>query len=128
MMRPTPVSLIDAIVEERIAEAIRRGEFADLPGTGKPLELADDPLVPEDVRAINRVLKNAGCVPPEILDRREIASLESNLPAISAVDERSKALAKLAVLRTRLGGERGTRLFANRRYTRRIFEKLSGTR
>jgi len=128
MQRPTSISLIDAIVEERIGEAMRRGEFADLPGMGKPLELNEDPLVPEDVRAINRVLKNAGFVPPEILDRCEIASLESNLPAIVAVDERSKAMAKLAVLRTRLGGERGRRLFANRRYVGRIFEKLGGTR
>ncbi|MSP97700.1 MAG: DUF1992 domain-containing protein [Betaproteobacteria bacterium] len=121
------MSPIDAIVEERIGEAMRRGEFTDLPGTGKPLELNDDPLVPEDVRVINRVLKNAGFAPPEILDRREISALEAHLPAIAAVDERSKAIAKLAALRTRLGGESGRRLFANRRYTRRIFEKLSGT-
>jgi Domain of unknown function (DUF1992) len=126
MTRPTPINVIDALVEERIGEAIRRGEFADLPGTGKPLDLNDDPLVPEDVRAINRVLKNAGFVPSEILDRRAIAALEANLPAIAATDERSRALAKLAVLRSRLGGERGKRLFSNRRYARRIFEKLSG--
>ncbi len=128
MHQPTPLNLLDAIVEERIGEAMRRGEFTDLPGSGQPLELADDPLVPEDIRAINRVLKNAGFLPPEILDRREIASIESKLPAITTEAERSKALAKLAVLRTRLGGKRGRRLFANRRYARRIFEKLSGTR
>lgn len=126
MRHPVRPSALDAIAEERIAEAIRRGDFDDLPGAGKPLDLDGDPLVPEDVRAIYRVLKHAGFVPPEIIERREIAHLEATLPTITDVDARAKALAKLALLRTRLGAHRGGRLTANRHYARKIIEKLAG--
>lgn len=54
---------LEAVAEERIQEAIRRGDFDNLPGTGKPLELDDDLLVPPELRVANRVLKNAGLVP-----------------------------------------------------------------
>jgi hypothetical protein len=63
----------DAIAEKRIRDAMDRGEFDDLPGAGRPLELNEDPLVPPEVRMAYRVLKNAGIVPAEILQRREIA-------------------------------------------------------
>ena len=52
----------DAIIEGKIAEAQTAGAFDDLPGAGKPLDLDDDRLVPEDVRAAYRILRNAGYV------------------------------------------------------------------
>ncbi|NIR60855.1 MAG: DUF1992 domain-containing protein, partial [Gammaproteobacteria bacterium] len=39
--------LLDQITEQRIAEAIERGELDGLPGSGQPLELDDDSMVPE---------------------------------------------------------------------------------
>lgn len=48
----------DEIIEERIRGAVLRGDFEDLPGEGKPLELDDDMLVPVELRVANRVLKN----------------------------------------------------------------------
>ena len=49
------------LAERRIEEAIERGEFDDLPGAGKPLDLDDlDPLLPEELRMAYRILKNAG--------------------------------------------------------------------
>jgi hypothetical protein len=115
----------DAVVEERILDAMRRGAFDDLPGAGRPLALDDDLLVPPELRAANRILKNAGYVPPEVLDRREIADLESALPALDP-GARSRALAKLALLRTKLGPRRGRSLAVNRCYERRIIDKLAG--
>ena len=48
------------IAEERIAKAIARGEFDNLPGQGRPLNLDDeDPLWPEEVRMARRILKNS---------------------------------------------------------------------
>ena len=38
------VFILDAIAEERIARARDAGEFDDLPGAGRPLELDDDAL------------------------------------------------------------------------------------
>ncbi|PWV63534.1 DnaJ family domain-containing protein [Plasticicumulans acidivorans] len=96
--------LFERIVEERIAEARRAGAFDDLPGTGKPLALDDDSMVPEELRMAYRVLKNAGFLPPELEARREIAALEADLAAIVGDEaEQRRALARLQLLRARLG-------------------------
>ena len=86
-----PVFSPDALVEERIQEAMRRGEFDHLPGAGRPLALDDAQLVPPEVRIAHRILKNAGYVPPEVHARREIAELEG---AIAAMDGRRRAEAR----------------------------------
>jgi hypothetical protein len=36
-------SILDSVVERRIREAMERGEFDDLPGSGKPLPDAGTP-------------------------------------------------------------------------------------
>ncbi|HVJ10520.1 MAG TPA: DnaJ family domain-containing protein [Burkholderiales bacterium] len=38
--------MLDFIAEQRIAEAVSKGELQDLPGAGRPLELDDDALIP----------------------------------------------------------------------------------
>jgi len=123
---PPPLLNLDAVAEERIQEAIRRGDFDGLPGAGKPLVLDDDPLVPAEVRAANRILKNAGLVPVEVLERREIADLEARLPSVRNESERSRARTRLALLRLRLGPRRAGRLARHAYYERRIVEKLAG--
>jgi len=91
------------IAERKIAEALARGELANLPGEGRPLALEDDALVPEDLRAAYRILKNASYVPPEVEAFTEIAQLEA-LVSREGEDAaaRSKAARKLALLRTRI--------------------------
>ena len=42
--------MLDFLVEQRLSEAVSRGELDNLPGAGRPLALDDDPLVPEDLR------------------------------------------------------------------------------
>ena len=91
--------MFDQIAERRIAEAIERGDFDDLPGAGRPLDLTDDVLVPEDLRMAYRILKNAGYVPPEAHTLNQIAQLERLLTEAPA-DERLRVLAKIALLRT----------------------------
>ena len=88
--------MLDLLAERRIAEAISRGELDDLPGQGRPLELDDDALVPEDLRLAYRILKNAGFVPPEVQALNEIAELER----LAGLD--SRAARKLALLRTKI--------------------------
>ena len=52
---------LEIIAERKIEEAIARGDFDNLPGAGRPLDLDDeDPLWPEEVRMAKRILKNAG--------------------------------------------------------------------
>jgi hypothetical protein len=95
--------MFELIAERKIAEALARGELANLPGEGRPLALDDDALVPEDLRAAYRILKNAGYVPPEVEAFTEIAQLEA-LVCSEAEDAaaRSKAARKLALLRTKI--------------------------
>ncbi len=59
------------LAERKIEEALARGELEGLPGAGRPLDLDDDRLVPEELRMAFRVLKNAGLVPPELEPARK---------------------------------------------------------
>jgi len=65
----------DDLIESRIREARERGDFDDLPGAGRPLPEEDLLGVPQDLRAAYRILKNAGCVPPELEALRELDAL-----------------------------------------------------
>lgn len=53
-------------MEERIKESIDNGEFDDLPGKGKPLNLKEElqGLSPE-IRRAYKILKTAGYIPEE---------------------------------------------------------------
>jgi hypothetical protein len=68
--------LFEIIAEQKIRAAMERGEFDDLPGEGRPLDLSDDRLVPEGLRMAYRLLKNAGFIPPELEAQKEIRDLE----------------------------------------------------
>ena len=63
--------LLDQWAERHITEAQSKGEFDNLPGSGEPLILDDDSHVPPELRAGYRLLKNAGCLPPELEQRRD---------------------------------------------------------
>jgi hypothetical protein len=78
------------IVEQRIKEALERGEFDNLQGQGEPLNLEDDSNIPEDLRLAYRILKNADCLPPELELKKEIRKMEDLLENIP--DEREKYL------------------------------------
>lgn len=107
--------MFDLIAEKKIAEAIERGELDDLPGAGRPLELDDDALVPEDLRLAYRILKNAGYVPPEVEALNEISQLEQFVASAEAgVEAHSRALRRLALLKTRVEA----------RYYRQVVGKL----
>ena len=92
------LSPLDAIAERRILEAQARGEFDDLPGAGAPLQLDDDPLVAEELRAACRVLKNAGFVPPELEVHREIREIEVLMAAAGCDSDRERLRARIRFL------------------------------
>lgn len=87
------LSYFDRIAEERIREAQREGAFDNLPGKGKPLQLEDVSMVPEDLRMSYHILKNAQILPPEAELRKEIHTLQDLLKYVEEEGER-KALAK----------------------------------
>lgn len=67
------------IIDQRIAQAISEGQFSNLPGTGQPLRLDDDALVPEEDRAGNRLLKSSGFAPPWVEARNDIEEERAKL-------------------------------------------------
>lgn len=79
---------LEEIIEIRIKEAQKRGEFDNLPGQGEPLQIEDDSRIPEDLRLAHKILKNANCLPPEIELKKEIRQMEDMLEHIP--DEKEK--------------------------------------
>ncbi|GHD97791.1 DnaJ family domain-containing protein [Pseudocitrobacter faecalis] len=95
--------LIDQWAERHIADAQRNGDFDNLPGQGKPLMLDDDSAVPEELRSGYRLLKNAGCLPPEVEQRKEALALVDLLNGIHKEDERYQELSRrLALMELKL--------------------------
>ena len=99
--------LFETLAEQKIRDAIERGELDNLPGAGKPLDLTEDPLVPEDVRIAYRILKNAGFVPAELQLKSEIHDLERLVERLGDGTERARAVRKLQLLNVKLAESRG---------------------
>jgi hypothetical protein len=70
-------------IDVLIREAEERGAFADLPGTGKPLELADDAMAGDQALAFH-VLKQQGETLPWIWLGREIDADQARLDELLA--------------------------------------------
>ncbi len=77
----------EKLIEEKIKEAIEKGEFDNLPGKGKPIDLTAYFSTPEDVRLAYSVLKSAGCLPQEVELQKEIESLKERLARCNHEDE-----------------------------------------
>ena len=123
-----PVFGFEIIAEERIREAMERGEFANLPGAGKPLRLEDDSMIPGDLRLAYKILKNAGFIPPELELRKEIIALRDLLRIIGDEDGKRQAVRELndKLLKWNLMGKRMMNLDDFPEYKERILETLSG--
>ncbi|EJJ4226577.1 DUF1992 domain-containing protein [Salmonella enterica] len=74
--------LLDQWAERHIIDAQTKGDFENLAGSGEPLILDDDSHVPPELRAGYRLLKNAGCLPPELEQRKEAIQLLDLLKGI----------------------------------------------
>ncbi|WP_169084099.1 DnaJ family domain-containing protein [Paenibacillus sp. PL91] len=89
------------IAEERILEAIRRGELDNLPGAGKPLPPDGIENVPEELRVGFKLLKNAGMIPEEMQLRKEMVTLGDLLSACRNDTERKKLQSQLSAKKLR---------------------------
>lgn len=124
------LAFLERIADQKIREAIERGEFDDLPGKGKPLPGEDDmALVPPELRMAYRVLRNAGYVPDEVRLRREIGDAARLLELCEDESpEFRDGLARLHVLIQRMGEMRGGSLALQDGYYRRLAEKFAAGR
>jgi len=80
----------DKAVEAIIKEAQERGDFDNLKGKGKPIDLTAYFETPEDLRMVHSLLKNAGVVSPEVELLQEIAALKERLVNTFEETQRSR--------------------------------------
>jgi len=70
---------IESAIEKKIQEAMARGEFDNLEGRGKPLDLDAYFNMPEDLRMAFSILKSNQFVPEEIEILKDIATIKEKL-------------------------------------------------
>ena len=117
------------IVEERIRKAQKKGEFKNLEGSGKPLNLLEDQMVAEELRLAYKILKNADCLPPEIELKKEIQQTEELLSGMGETAEKFRTMKKLNFLIMKLNTLRNTSIEfeAPQKYSDKMVQKLESS-
>ena len=62
----------ESMAEKMLREAIESGEFDNLPGKGKPMDLSENPFEDPDLRVVHKLLRDAGFAPAWIEERKDI--------------------------------------------------------
>lgn len=125
------MELIDQWAERYIIDAQQKGELDNLPRSGKPLELDDDSLVPPDLRAGYRLLRNAGYLPVELQDRQEALTIVELLSQLEVeaqytlLDNYQNLRKRLALLELRLRQAGLSTDFLHQEYQHKVVDKLS---
>ena len=89
-------------VDEQIREAIARGEFDNLRGKGKPLDLDAYFATPEHLRMGYSILKSAEIIPEEMELLRQIEGLKKSLDSSTTQIERNALRQQLSEKLTNL--------------------------
>ncbi|HID8744921.1 DnaJ family domain-containing protein [Enterobacter mori] len=117
--------LLDEWVERHISDAQRKGEFDNLPGSGEPLVLEDDSHIAPELRAGYRLLKNAGCLPPELEQRREAIELVDLLKSVRKDDPRHIELSRrLTLIELKLRQAGVSTDFLRGEYCERLMQRI----
>lgn len=114
------------IAEKKIREAMDNGEFDDLPGKGKPVQLEDDRHIPVDIRLAHKILKNADCLPPELELRKEIFTVEELLAGEKDAKAKYRQIKRLNYLIMKLNMSRRSSLSLekNQVYYDRLVDRM----
>ena len=115
------------IAEQKIREAMKRGEFDNLAYHGKPLQFDDLTGVPAHVRMGYKILKNAGILPEEMQLKRAIVSLQDLLGACHDTTERSTIQKQMneKILRYNMLMEKRSQRPTEQRYRAKILPDFS---
>ncbi|HEX4503175.1 MAG TPA: DUF1992 domain-containing protein [Scandinavium sp.] len=118
--------LLDQWAERHILDAQSKGEFDDLTGSGEPLSLDDDVHIPHELRAGYRLLKNAGCLPTELQQRKEAVELADLLKTIREDDPRFAELhRRLTLIELKLRQAGLSTDFLRGEYAVKLLNKIS---
>lgn len=115
------------MAERQIEEAMRRGEFDNLPGRGQKIVFEDDSMIPEDLRMAYKILKNAGYVPQELLDEKEIITASELLAAATDEQERYRQMQKLnfLIMKVNARRRRPVNLEKEQVYYQKVVERIT---
>jgi len=83
-------------VEAKIRKAMAEGEFDNLKGKGKPLDLDKYDRISEHMRIAYHILRNAGYVPEEVRLKKEMELLKEKIAGCGAEKEKQKLMKQLA--------------------------------
>lgn len=121
------MSIFQKIVEKRIKKAKEEGVFDDLPGQGEPLSIEDDSHIPEDLRLVHKILKNADCLPPELQLRKEIRQMEDMLENIPDEKEKYRQIKKInyKIMQLNMMGKGSPLLEETQVYYRKLVDKMA---
>jgi hypothetical protein len=78
------------VSDNKIKEAIKDGEFNNIPGMGKPLKEDDLSHVPENLRMGYRMMKNAGMIEDEGALKKEMMTIDDLISKCYDNEERVK--------------------------------------
>ncbi|MTI81660.1 MAG: DUF1992 domain-containing protein [Firmicutes bacterium] len=120
------MDVVAMIAENKIREAIEKGDLNNLPNQGKPLPFEDLSHVPEELRSGYKLLKNANVLPEEIQLKKDILTLQDLIDCCHNEGEKSSFKKKLneKVLRFHLLMERKQINCTIDFYKNKIYEKL----
>ncbi|MDR1085383.1 MAG: DUF1992 domain-containing protein [Deltaproteobacteria bacterium] len=110
--------ILSVIADRKIEEAIKEGQFDNLPGKGREQILEDLSGLPEDLRLAYIVLKNSGYTQAAADEAVNIRSLLTGSP------EEKGACKRLDKLKTRLRKPGNFDRLSESPYLDRILEKL----
>lgn len=86
--------MFEELVEAKIQEAMRKGEFDNLP-FGKPIDLSYWASLPQDIRAGYMLLQNAGYAPEEVYMLKDMGELRERLAGSNNPEQRAAIRKKL---------------------------------
>ncbi|MGG3467807.1 DnaJ family domain-containing protein [Neobacillus pocheonensis] len=89
------MDMFHIVSEDRIKKAYKDGEFENLPGLGKPMQLEDLSGIPEELRMAYKMLKNAGYTQDESHLRQELMTIEDLIKKTDEISERENLQRKL---------------------------------
>jgi hypothetical protein len=120
------MDLFVTIAEQKIREAIEKGEFDDLALKGRPINVENFSDIPEELRMGYKILKNAGMVPEELQLSKEILTLKDLVENCQNEEERKTFKKRLTekTLRYNIMMEKNSKNPAFRRYASKIMNKL----
>lgn len=101
------IQAIAIIAEERIRQAQEKGELDNLPGAGRPLDLADDANIPDELKMAYRLLKNGGYLDDVSLREGDVETLRDLMPKASDEGAKLRQMLTLQVVEARFKNQTG---------------------